>query len=59
MFFTYLIVIATCVLMYTGFVLFENYQITSMQRERDSEYTLNEISDIIDERILDAQKDRK
>ena len=55
MFFTYLIVIATCVLMYTGFVLFENYQITSMQRERDSEYTLNEISDIIDERILDAQ----
>lgn len=55
MFFSYLIVIASCVLLYTGFILFENYQISSMQQERDNEYTLSEISDIIDQRVLDAQ----
>ena len=55
MFYTYIIVIFTCLIVYTSFILYENYQINKIKRERRSELLLDEVGSILDRRFTNAQ----
>ncbi len=55
LFFTYIMVIFTCMALYTSFLVFENHQIGKMQTQRKSEIQLDELSSILEQRILSAQ----
>lgn len=55
MFYTYIIVIFTCLIVYTSFISYENYQINKIQRERRSELLLDEVGSILDRRFTNAQ----
>ena len=55
LFSTYIIVIFSCMVLYTSFLIFENYQISKIQAERKSEMQLDEVSGILEQRILNAQ----
>lgn len=55
LFYTYIIVIFTCLIVYTSFISYENYQINKIQRERRSELLLDEVGSILDRRFTNAQ----
>lgn len=55
LFYTYVLVIFTCFIVYTAFVIYENHQITKIQIERKSEIQLAEVTNILDRRFLNAQ----
>ena len=55
LFYTYIIVIFTCLIVYTSFIIYENYQINKIQRERRGELLLDEVSSILDRRFTNAQ----
>lgn len=55
LFFTYIIVIFSCMVLYTSFLIFENHQIGKIQMERKSEIQLDDVSSILEHRILNAQ----
>lgn len=55
MFYTYIIVIFTCLIVYTSFISYENYQINKIQRVRRSELLLDEVGSILDRRFTNAQ----
>lgn len=55
MFFTYILVIFTCLIVYTAFIFYENHQMNKIQIERKSEIQLDEVSSILDRRFLNAQ----
>lgn len=55
LFYTYMIVIFTCLLVYTSFITYENYQINRIQRERRGEMQLDEVGSILDRRLHNAQ----
>lgn len=55
LFFTYIIVIFSCMVLYTSFLIYENYQIGRIRTERKSEIQLDEVSSILEQRILNAQ----
>ncbi len=55
MFFTYVLVIFSCMVLYTSFLIFENHQIGKIQTGRQSEIQLDEVSSILEQRILNAQ----
>lgn len=55
LFYTYIIVIFTCLLVYTSFITYENYQINRIQRERRGEMQLDEVGSILDRRLHNAQ----
>ena len=55
LFSTYIIVIFSCMALYTSFLIFENYQISKIQAERKSEMQLDEVSGILEQRISNAQ----
>lgn len=55
LFYTYIIVIFTCLIVYTSFIIYENYQINKIQRERRSELLLDEVGSILDRRFTNAQ----
>lgn len=55
LFYTYIIVIFTCLIVYTSFIIYENYQINKIKRERRSELLLDEVGSILDRRFTNAQ----
>lgn len=55
MFSTYILVIFTCLIVYTAFIIYENHQINRIQIERKSEIQLDEVGNILDRRFLNAQ----
>lgn len=55
LFYTYIIVIFTCLIVYTSFISYENYQINKIQRVRRSELLLDEVGSILDRRFTNAQ----
>ena len=55
LFSTYVIVIFSCMVLYTSFLIFENYQISKIQEERRGELQLDGVSGILEQRILNAQ----
>lgn len=55
LFYTYIIVIFTCLIVYTSFIIYENYQINKIQRERRGELLLDEVGSILDRRFTNAQ----
>lgn len=55
LFYTYIIVIFTCLIVYTSFIIYENYQINKIQRVRRSELLLDEVGSILDRRFTNAQ----
>lgn len=55
LFSTYIIIIFTCLIVYTSFIAYENYQINKIQIERKSEIQLDQVSNIMEQRIMNAQ----
>lgn len=55
LFSTYILVIFTCLTVYTAFIIYENHQINSFQIERKSEIQLDEVGSILDQRFMNAQ----
>lgn len=55
LFCTYIIVIFTCLIVYTSFIIYENYQINKIQTERRGELLLDEVGSIFDGRFTNAQ----
>lgn len=55
LFFSYILVIFTCLIIYTAFIIYENHQINKIQIERKSEIQLDEVGSILDQRFLNAQ----
>ncbi len=55
LFFTYIMVIFSCMVVYTSFLIFENREIGKMQAERKGEIQLEEVAGILEQRILNAQ----
>lgn len=55
LFFTYIMVIFGCLLIYTSFIVYENYRINRIQIERKSEIQLDEVSNILDTKLMNAQ----
>lgn len=55
LFSTYILVIFTCLTVYTAFIIYENHQMNSFQIERKSEIQLDEVGSILDQRFMDAQ----
>ena len=55
LFFTYVMIIFTCLVVYTSFIVLENYQINKIQIERKSEIQLDQVSSIMDQRMMNAQ----
>ena len=55
LFLTYLLVIFTCLAIYTAFVCYENHQMNQFQIERKSEIQLDEVVNLLDTRFLNAQ----
>lgn len=55
LFYTYILVIFTCLIVYTSFIIYENYQINRIQTERRSELLLDEVGSILDRRFTNAQ----
>nr|MCR4588841.1 AraC family transcriptional regulator [Lachnospiraceae bacterium] len=54
-FLSYILVIMLGMVMYTAFLMYENYQVVSMQNQRESDYMAQEIVDILDVRFSDAE----
>lgn len=55
LFLTYLLVIFTCLAIYTAFICYENHWMNQFQIERKSEIQLDEVVNILDTRFLNAQ----
>lgn len=55
LFFTYVLVIFTCLIAYTSFIIYENHQMNRFQIERKSELQLEEVGSILDGRFTNAQ----
>lgn len=55
LFYTYVLIIFTCLVVYTSFVVYENYQINKIQIERKSEIQLDQVGNIVDQRMMNAQ----
>ncbi len=55
LFSTYILVIFTCLTVYTAFIIYENHQMNSFQIERKSEIQLDEVGSILDQRFMNAQ----
>jgi len=55
LFYTYILVIFTCLIVYTSFIIYENYQINKIQTERRGELQLDEVGSILDRRLTNAQ----
>lgn len=55
LFFTYVTVIFTCFIVYTSFLIYENYQINKIDVERRSEMQMEEVSSIMEKRLMNAQ----
>lgn len=55
LFYTYIVVIFTCLIVYTSFIIYENYQINRIQTERKGELLLDEVGSALDRRFTNAQ----
>lgn len=55
LFYTYIVVIFTCLIVYTSFISYENYQINRVQTERRGELQLDEVGSVLDRRFANAQ----
>lgn len=55
LFYTYIMIIFTCLVVYTSFVVYENYQINKIQIERKSEIQLDQVGNIVNQRMMNAQ----
>ena len=55
LFYTYIVVIFTCLIVYTSFIIYENYRIKKIQTERRGELLLDEVGSILDRRFTNAQ----
>ncbi|MCR5033248.1 MAG: AraC family transcriptional regulator [Lachnospiraceae bacterium] len=54
-FLSYILVIMLGMAMYTAFIVYENYQVVSIQNQRDADYKTQEIVDTLDLRFSDAK----
>ncbi len=54
LFFTYILVIFTCLIVYTSFIIYENQQMNRFQAERKGELQLAEVGSILDRRLINA-----
>lgn len=55
LFFSYILVIVGCFVLYTSFIIFENYQINKMRIERKSEIVMDAVDSILEQRMLQAE----
>lgn len=55
LFYTYIVVIFTCLIVYTSFIIYENYRVKKIQTERRGELLLDEVGSTLDRRFTNAQ----